>query len=108
MEKLPRMMSMARTPAEMAEEAPMAIMAQRVPVYPYGLSLSFDDETMAKLDIDDDCEVGDIVHFFALARVTAVSANETSDGKRMRVELQITDMSVESEDDENAEMEQQE
>lgn len=69
--------------------------------YPYGLSISLDDASIEKLDVDHaDWEVGDIFDLRAMARVTSVSENETESGKRCRVELQIIMLGCESESDE--------
>lgn len=101
-----KMIDMAKTPAEAKEEiardAPMAVSAAApsVPTYPYGLCLSLDDDSLAKLKLGGDLPtVGDEIHFCCEARVTSASESEreTSDGKTekcCRVELQICRMSV--------------
>lgn len=83
-----------------------------VPRYPYGLCISLDETTMAKLklDVDDLPEVGECIHLCGMAKVTSVSQNETTseDGtarKCCRVELQITNLATESEDQEGAKIE---
>lgn len=82
------------------------------PRYPYGLCISLDETTMAKLklDVDDLPEVGECIHLCGMAKVTSVSQNETTseDGtarKCCRVELQITNLATESENEENDEFE---
>src|ERR1700752_2842925 len=108
-----KMVDMARTPAEVKEEiaetaACAPIDAKRTaPVYPYGLCLSLDEEVLEKLGIKELPDVGETVHFAALARVTAASESEheTEGGEKethCRVELQITNLALESEDDEVA------
>lgn len=86
---------MAKTPKEKAEsEYPMAI-CPRDDDYPYGLSICVTHDELAKLDLDDECEVGDMVSFCAIARVTSVSKSESeTSGKTCRIELQITHMGV--------------
>ena len=74
-------------------------------VYPYGLCLSLTEKELAKLDLEQP-QVGDMIHLFAMAKVTAVSQNETTDGTCCRVELQITHLGAEGEDDEVGEMEE--
>ena len=64
--------------------------------YPAGLCLSWDEEILEKLDLDDDIELGDTVDIRAFAKVCSVS--KTND--HCRIELQITDMAVENEDTE--------
>lgn len=100
-----RMVDMRRTPAEKAEKAaelecppePMA------PDYPFGLQLTLGDEEFEKLDLDDECEVGDMIHLFAMATVTGVSMTDGPNGRRCRVELQITHLEIEDEDEEEPE-----
>jgi hypothetical protein len=111
------MTDMARTPEDVKKELgkDMAMMASpamssgikpTVPTYPYGLCVSLDEESMAKLGLDGDLpEVGEMIHFCAMARVTSASMNERegTDGAKetcRRVELQITHLGLESEDQE--------
>jgi hypothetical protein len=70
------------------------------PDYPYGLRITLTDKELAKLDLDHkDAEVGGTVHLFAMARITSVSENNTGNGdKCCRIELQIEDLGIESED----------
>lgn len=76
--------------------------------FPYGLRICLTDKEMDKMELDiGDAVVGGMVHLHAMARITSVSQNDTPDGKCGRVELQIEDMCVESEDEEN-EMEDRE
>ncbi len=105
MEKLPGFVNMAVTPQEREEEdyASPAPEAPAQPIYPYGLCISLCQDELEKLDLEDDCDVGDMLHMHCIARVTSVSKNDTTDGPKMRVELQITDIAAESEDEENAE-----
>lgn len=93
-----KMVSMERSAPEMAEAAnPMP----QILKYNYGLTLCFDQETLDKLNLDDkDVEVGDLIHLFAMAEVTSVSKHDMGGGEKCRVELQITHLSVENEDDE--------
>lgn len=103
-----KMTSMANTPDEVKKDiAEMTMPASGKisgPKYPYGLCLSLDDDTLKKLGLDGELpEVGEVIHFMAMARVTSASENEreTTDGateKCCRVELQITDMGVASAD----------
>jgi hypothetical protein len=75
------------------------------PVYPYGLCLSLGNDELEKLGVESDDEicVGDVVHLKALAKVTSHSLNETEDGARRRVELQIVFLALEDEEDEEVE-----
>lgn len=75
-------------------------------VYPYGLCLALTEEELDKLGIGDELpNRGDMIHIAAMAKVTAVSENENemTDGSkkvRRRVELQITHIALENEDEE--------
>ena len=99
-----KMVSMSRTPAEKVE-AMMDFMpsATDMPNVPYGLCICLTDVELEKLDLDGDCDVGDTIHLFALAKVTSVSKQDTGDGEKCRIELSLTDVAVESEDEENEE-----
>jgi len=66
------------------------------PAYPYGLSISLDDDSMKKLKIGgDDLEVGDKVTITAKAQVTSKSGYESLlGGSDNSLCFQITDMEV--------------
>lgn len=103
MEVMPKFVDMAKDAKEMKEDMSPAEMPQ--PVYPYGLCLCLSQDELDKLDLENDCEPGDMLHMHCLAKVTSVSKNDTTDGPKTRVELQITAIACESEDDENEEAE---
>lgn len=101
MHSLPPMVDMRRTPAE-KQDAGMTAMCSPSE-YPYGLSISLDNDCLEKLKADfDSIEIGESYHLFVMAKVTAKSRNESESGPCDRVELQITHMAAESEDAENA------
>lgn len=103
---MPKFVDMAITPAERKEDMPMmASSPAALPTYPYGLCISLCDDELAKLKLPADCEVGDMLHMHCLAKVTSVSKNETTDGARTRIELQITAIAAEDEDGENEDAE---
>lgn len=105
------MVDLARSPAEIKEEraemrsAPMSV-APSVPIYPYGMCLSMDEEVLAKLGLEGDLpEVGEMIHLAGMAKVTSVSEREEvqPDGTKKRccrIELQITHLAAEDEDEE--------
>jgi hypothetical protein len=109
-----KMVDMARSPSEIKKDiescpSPMS----DAPVYPYGLCLSLDEDILDKLEIDGDCEVGDMIHLVAMAKVTSCSESEreTAGGEKKRscrIELQIVTMGVENESTEDAGEEQRE
>jgi hypothetical protein len=105
------MVDMAKTPDEVKKDmADMAVPATSAkpttPVYPYGLCISLTEEEMAKLGLEGDLpQIGEMIHLAAMAKVTSVSQNEREDasGKKVaccRVELQITHLATENEDEE--------
>lgn len=101
MDKLPEFVSMAMEPKE-GDMLPENMQ----PMYPYGLCIRLTSEELQKLDLEDNCNVGDMLHMHALCEVTSVSKNQTQDGTKCCVELQITHIACESEDEENEEAEE--
>lgn len=76
------------------------------PKYPYGLKLCLTHAEFRKLGLDyKDAFVGGTLHGHFMGRVTSVSCNETDSGECCRIEVQVEDLAIESEDEENAEME---
>ena len=90
--------SMKTTPAEAKEEAKEMIGdASTQPQYPYGLSISIDDEMMTKLGIKDLPAVGTEMMLMAKCEVCSTSAYDTqTNGPEINFSLQITDMALES------------
>lgn len=84
--------------------APMALPEQ--PRYPYGLRISLNKSDLKKLGLDSgEAFVGGYVHGHFIGCITSVSINETEHCDDCRVEVQIEQMAIESEDEENEEME---
>lgn len=106
------MVDMALTPAEAKEDAPQPVAEAAIkgPRYPYGLSISLGDDELKKLGLGDELpSAGEMIHLFAMAKVTSAGEHESmgTDGKTSicrRVELQITHLATENEDQENAAM----
>ena len=74
------------------------------PDFPYGLRITLTDKELDKLKIDHaDAFVGGIFHGHFMARITSVSADEKGGGKSCRLEAQIEDLAIESEDEETPE-----
>jgi major coat protein len=72
------------------------------PTYPYGLRISLTEKELAKLGSDgSECFVGGILHIHALGRITSVSSTDGEMGKNCRIEVQLEDLAIESEDEEN-------
>jgi hypothetical protein len=78
--------------------------ANTKPDFPYGLRISLTETEFEKLGLDPtDAEVGAIFHGHFLARVTSVSSHSHGEGDCHRVEAQIEDLEIESEDEEDRE-----
>lgn len=72
------------------------------PDYPCGLRITLTEKEMSKLGIDSgEAEIDGLVHLFAIAKVTSISHNTSSNGNECcRIELQIINLGIESEDSE--------
>ena len=79
------MVDMAIEPEELQEG-----METPSPIYPYGLCISLTEKDLGRLELDADCEVGDLLHMVSMSRVTSVSKNENG----CRIEMQIIDIEV--------------
>lgn len=99
MRHIPKMTDMRRTDAE--KEAAIMPMEYQEADYPYGLKICLTTDELQKLDMEDGVEVGDYLHLHAFARVTSVSENEVNGVATKRVELTLTHIEAESEDEEN-------
>jgi hypothetical protein len=109
------MIDMAKTPEQVKEETVPSkgvALGERpptTPIYPWGLCIRLEDDTLVKLKLDGELpEVGEMIHLCAMAKVTSVreSEEETADGSKRTnrcIELQITHLATENEDDENDE-----
>ena len=83
-------------------DAIMPIPMDNKPDFPYGLRICLTEKELDKLELDhSDAIVGGMVHGHFMAKITSVSMTETDGEKCCRVELQIEDLSIESEDEEN-------
>jgi hypothetical protein len=103
MARFSAMTDMARDQEDVKED--LQPMTSKAATYPYELCISFNDEIMQKLGIGEMPTVGDMIHLAAMAKVTSVSEREIekADGTKepcRRVELQITHLATENEDDE--------
>lgn len=93
-----QMVDMARKPEKTEDMASPVMIEQSI--YPYGLSISLTQDELEKLDLQPDCQVGDMIHIAAMAKVTSISQYETTENSNCRIELQITHMALEDEDKE--------
>jgi len=71
--------------------------------YPWGLRLTLNNEELKKLGLKiKDLEIDTAINISAKALITSLSSDqniENKEGTRNRVELQITDLSIESSED---------
>ena len=87
----PTMISLQRTPAQMKEGSGENVAPER-DLYPYGLSLHLDDDTLSSVPFPEGLTVGDQLIFTVKASVRSRSERETTEGASASLELQITDM----------------
>ncbi len=98
-----RVMTSMELDPEEQHDMVMPIPVAEEPKYPWGLRINLTQSELEKLGLDyAGAQLDGVVHLHALARITSMSCDQTQDGENCRIELQITDMDVESEDDENA------
>ncbi len=91
-----KLVSMKITKAEREKRSEPSTLASDQPVYPWGLSLSLDQEALEKLGVEaSDYEVDQELTLIATVRVTSVSSNQSSEGKRGSCSLQVTEMCLE-------------
>ncbi len=64
------------------------------PAFPFGLSVHLHDESLDKLNIEELPEVGAEFTMNTTVKATAVSEEETTEGVRRSVTLQITEMEI--------------
>lgn len=72
----------------------MEAMEMKAPLYPWGTSLSFNEETLKKLGIESLPEVGRKYTIAAEVEVTGVSERKTQDETSKCLDLQITKMDL--------------
>lgn len=72
--------------------------ATDAPIYPWGLSINLDSDTLEKLEVDaDDLKVGATLSLIAKVDVVSLSKNESQGSTpNQSVGLQITEMCLES------------
>lgn len=101
-----KLIDMARdTGATPDSQIPFTVGAPPIsePQYDHGLHVAFNHDTLLKLDLDTDVEVGDMLEMRCMAKVTSVSKHDTGDGEKCRVELVLSHIGLEDEEDEESE-----
>lgn len=80
----------------------MPIKSDERPEYPWGLRICLCGAELEKLNLDpSDAFIGGIIHGHFLAKITSLSASASENYDDCRIELQITHLAIESEDEEN-------
>jgi hypothetical protein len=69
-----------------------------VPDYPWGMRITLTHRELEKIGKEADCRPGDMLEFRAVARVIGVYRNDGPMGPEDRVELQIEQMAVETDE----------
>lgn len=103
MHKLPKFVDLKKSPAEMAEDkVESCVVGYSQSLYPYGLCIYLENDTLEKLDLSSDVDAGDMVYLQAVGKVTSVNKRDTEKGPDNRVEIQLTHiaLSEEHEDEE--------
>jgi hypothetical protein len=84
-------------------DAAMPIAMPDKPDYPYGLRICLTEKEFEKLGLDpSDAFVGGMIHGHFMGRITSCSSTDGEMGQCSRVEIQIENLAIESEDEENA------
>lgn len=97
---MPKLTNMKLDRSARQKESYPSSIATDGPIYPYGLRVRLDDEELTALDISKLPRVGSTMTLIARVDVSSVSSNESADGGKHRsVELQITDLCLEDEDE---------
>lgn len=85
---------MKMTKAELQETSSPAKMADDAPLYPYGLSIRLDNDSLDKLGMTTMPEVGKSIMLTARVDVVSVSEHDSKSGNTRNLELQITDLAL--------------
>lgn len=95
---------MALTPREVNDKvsemaSPVTEAAMSMPKYPYGLTMCLGSDELKKVGMTDMPSAGEMIHGSFMAKVTSVSERDTESGKDCRVELQVTHLSLDQNDE---------
>ena len=93
--------SMAKTPLEAEQSGGSA----DEPSYPFNLSMTLDDSMLERLGLDctdDECQVGNYVHFEGLAEIVGIHKTDTGEGEKTTLALQTTHFKICDEDEEDS------
>lgn len=81
------------------EPAPTKMLEESGPQYSYGHRITLDQDDLAKLDKDADLNVGDEVTLLVTAKVLSINHRADHDSEHHSLELQITHICTEEEDE---------
>jgi hypothetical protein len=104
---IPNFVSLKKSPEDLAEEkmgGPCSIGDYPQDIYPYGTCISLCEDEIEKLNLGTDVDAGDTMFFACVGKVTSVNKRDTTDGQKMRVEIQITDIAVEEQEPEQEQL----
>jgi hypothetical protein len=88
-----KLVSMKSTPAEKKEMSEPK--EYTGPEYPYGLNVSFNQDSLEKLGIDKLPQVGTEMLLLAKVKVSSASASDSEFGSSKNVSMQITEACLE-------------
>lgn len=92
-----KLVSMKLDASEQKKMAEPSLAEGDRPLYPWGLSIDLNSDTLDKLGITDLPDVGESYMLVAMVDVTNVGSNASEGGTNRNVCLQITDLCLESE-----------
>jgi len=93
------LIDVAYTAKERKEEKAEMNVSSKAPEYPWGLSLTLNEETLAKLGMEKLPRVGEELYVWAVAKVTSVAMrSDQHDDEDRSVSLQITHMQCSEEE----------
>lgn len=90
-----KLVSVAQKPGEEKEEKAELAAESKQPIYPYGLCITLNEETIEKLGLKDLPKVGSKGTIQAKVTVTMTRATEGQAHSSMGIDLQITDLGLE-------------
>lgn len=90
-----KLVNMKISKAEQEKRSEPSTIATERPMYPWGLNLNLDNDTLEKLGIDGLPKVGESYAIIATASVSSVSSSESEGGAHRSLSLQITDLCLE-------------
>ena len=93
-----KMTDMKFTKAEKKSRYDVPVMSGNGEQYPWGLSITLDAQALKKLGISELPDAGDECEIMATGKVTRVSQSASDDETTRSVEIQITHLSLVSQD----------